>query len=430
MTGNSHMSKIAAPPLSSSAPTTHSGSQRLVQSLSALKHRNYRLYWFGQLASVLAQNMEAVAQSWLVLELTNSPLLLGLTGLTFTIPTVALTLLGGAIADRADRRRIMILAQAGSAMIFLILTALVILQYVALWHVMVLAFFTGCVRAFDRPSRMALLPQMVPKEDIPNAVAIGGTIWQLNKLVGPAIAGMLIYWVGIGPTYFVCFLAAAMAILLWLAIHLEGRPAQSTSRGLLKDMAEGLSFIRQNEIYWVFIGMTFFNSVFGMSYVIMMPVFARNVLNVGSQGFGFLQSAGGGGALAGVLLAAYLSHFRGKGLQAINGAVIFGVTLILFAMSSWFPLSLIAAFALGMAGQFYMTTIHAILQMNLPNELRGRVMGIHGLAWELMPIGGLISGAIAEFAGAPIAVAFGGLMVGGMAFVVAIALPTIRRLEQ
>jgi len=430
MAGNPLMSKTSAQPLAASAPRALSGSERMMQSLSALKHRNYRLYWFGQLASVLAQNMEAVAQSWLVLELTNSPLLLGLTGLTFTIPTVALTLLGGAIADRADRRRIMILAQSGSALIFLTLTALVMLGSVALWHVMVLAFLTGCVRAFDRPSRMALLPQMVPKEDIPNAVAIGGTIWQLNKLVGPAVAGMLIYLFGIGPTYLVCFLASAVAIGLWLAIQLDGRRIESTSRGLLKDMAEGLSFIRQNEIYWVFIGMTFFNSVFGMSYVIMMPVFARNVLHVGSQGFGFLQSAGGGGALAGVLLAAYLSHFRGKGLQAINGAVVFGVTLILFALSNWFPLSLVAAFALGMAGQFYMTTIHAIMQMNLPNELRGRVMGIHGLAWELMPIGGLISGAIAEFAGAPTAVAFGGLMVGGMAFVVALAMPTIRRLEQ
>ena len=199
------MSKSSAPPLSQPATHALSGSQRVVQSLSALKHRNYRLYWFGQLASVLAQNMEAVAQSWLVLELTNSPLMLGLTGLTFTIPTVALTLLGGAVADRADRRRIMIWAQVGSALVFLILTALVMLKWIALWHVMVLAFLTGCVRAFDRPSRMALLPQMVPKEDIPNAVAIGGTIWQLNKLVGPAVAGMLIYLVGIGPTYFVLF---------------------------------------------------------------------------------------------------------------------------------------------------------------------------------------------------------------------------------
>lgn len=423
------MSKSASPPLSQTGAAV-SGSQRILQSVSALKHRNYRLYWFGQLSSVLAQNMESVAQSWLVLELTNSPLLLGVTGLAFSLPTVALTLVGGAIADRADRRRIMILAQFYSVAMYLLLTALVVANSVALWHVMALAFINGCARAFDRPSRMALLPQMVPKEDIPNAVAIGGTIWQLNKLVGPAIAGLLIYLVGIGPTYFVCFLASALSVLLWLAIRLDRQATGPSSRGLMRDMIEGLEFIRKNEIYWVFIGMTFFNSVFGMSYVIMMPVFARDVLQVGSQGFGFLQSAGGAGALTGVLLAAYLSHFPGKGLQAISGAALFGVTLVLFALSGWFTLSLIASFALGVAGQYYMTTIHAVLQMNLPNELRGRVMGIHGLAWELMPIGGLIAGAIAEFAGAPIAVSFGGFMVGGMALAVALFMPRIRRLEQ
>jgi MFS family permease len=424
------MSQSTSRAIAASPSQTLTGRQRLLDSLSALRHRNYRLYWTGQLSSVLAQNMEAVAQSWLVLELTNSPLALGLTGIMFTIPTVALTLIGGAIADRADRRRIMLLAQTGSALNFLLLSALVTLEWVALWQVMILAFITGCVRAFDRPSRMALLPQMVPKEDIPNAVAIGGTIWQLNKLVGPAIAGVLIYLFGIGPTYFVCFLASAGAILLWQAIRIEGRPAVSTTRGLMRDMVEGVKFIRENEIYWVFIGMTFFNSVFGMSYVIMMPVFARDVLHVGSKGFGFLQSAGGAGALTGVLLAAYLSHLRGKGLQAITGAVFFGVTLVLFALSDSLTLSLIAAFVLGIAGQFYMTTIHAILQMNLPNELRGRVMGIHGLAWELMPIGGLISGGIAEFADAPVAVSFGGIMVGGMAILVALSMPRIRRLEQ
>src|ERR671910_1525105 len=153
-----------------------SGSRRLLAAVSALRHRNYRLYWFGQLFSVLAQNMEAVAQSWLVLEITNSPLLLGLTGLTFSIPTIALTLLGGAVADRTNRKRIMIFSQIGSVMMFLLLAFLIITHQVALWQVMALAFFSGCLRAFDRPSRMALLPQMVPKQDIANAVAIGGTI--------------------------------------------------------------------------------------------------------------------------------------------------------------------------------------------------------------------------------------------------------------
>ena len=404
-------------------------SRSLRDTVSALRFRNYRLYWFGQLSSVLAQNMEHVAQSWLVLELTNSPLLLGLTGLTHAVPTITLSLIGGVIADRADRRRIMIASQAGSALLFLALAMLVITGQVMLWHVMVVAFLSGCVRAFDRPSRMALLPQMVPKEEIPNAVAIGGTIWQLNRLVGPAAAGMLIYLTGIGVTYGFCFFASLSAICLWLGIRLEHRPTAASSAGLLQHMMDGLKFIRTNEIYYTFIGMTFFNSVFGMSYLILMPVFARNVLSVGSQGFGFLQSAGGAGALCGVLAVAYLSHLGGKGRQAIGGAIVFGFLLIIFAFSKSYLLSLALACALGIASQFYMTIINTILQVNLPDELRGRVMGIFGLTWDLMPVGGMIAGTIAEFADAPTAVAVGGLFVAMMALGAAVFLPNVRRLE-
>jgi MFS family permease len=416
------MSKATAQPAT--------GSDRIVEALSALRHRNYRLYWLGQLSSVLAQNMDGVAQSWLVLELTNSPLLLGLTGLSFAIPTIALTLLGGVIADRADRRRIMIFSQLGSAIIFFTLATLVIIRWIALWHVMTLAFLSGCIRAFDRPSRMALLPQMVPKDDIPNAVAVGGTIWQLNRLVGPAVAGLLIYLVGIGPTYYFCCFASLSAIFLWLGIRLKHEPTTVSSGGLLQHIMDGLNFIRKNEIYYTFIGMTFFNSVFGMSYLILMPVFARNVLNVGSQGFGFLQSAGGLGALCGVLAVACFSRSQRKGGQALGGAVIFGILLILFALSQSYPLSLVLACALGVASQFYITMINAILQMDLPDQLRGRVMGIYGLTWELMPVGGLIAGAIAEYAGAPAAVVVGGSFVAFTALAVALFFPNVRRLER
>jgi MFS family permease len=404
--------------------------QRLAQTLSALRHRNYRLYWLGQLTSVLAQNMEGIAQSWLVLELTESPLLLGLTGLTFAIPTITLTLLGGVIADRADRKRIMIVSQVASAVNFFVLATLILGGWIQLWHVMAAAFLSGCIRAFDRPSRMALLPQMVPKEDIPNAVAVGGTIWQLNRLVGPAVAGMLIYLIGIGPTYYFCCFASLGAVFLWIGIRFDYSPTAPSSGGMLQHMMGGLNFIRRNEIYYTFIGMTFFNSVFGMSYLILMPVFARNVLAAGSQGFGFLQSAGGAGALFGVLCAAYLAQSGVKGRQTIAGAVIFGVLLIIFALSTSYPLSLLLACALGMASQFYTTTINAILQVNLPDQLRGRVMGIYGLAWELMPVGGMIFGAIAEFAGAPIAVAIGGALVVSTALAVAAFFPNVRRLEQ
>ena len=416
--------------MSKAAVETHSGGQRVLQALGALRYRNYRLYWFGQLSSVLAQNMEGVAQGWLVLELTNSPLLLGVTGLAFAAPTIALTLLGGVIADRADRRRIMIASQTSSAATFLLLGLLVVTDHVALWHVIAVAVISGSVRAFDRPSRMALLPQMVPKDEIPNAVAIGGTIWQLNRLVGPAFAGMLIYLIGVGATYLFCFAAASVAVLLWLGIRLSEAPVAAPGAGLMQHMAEGLNFIRGTQVFFIFIGLIFFNSVFGMNYLILMPVFARNVLDVGSQGFGFLQSAGGAGALVGVLAVAWFSHSRAKGKQALFGAAGFGVFLVLFAISKSYPLSLLLAFALGVSSQFYMTTVSTVLQMNLPNELRGRVMGIYGLVWELMPVGGMIAGGLAEFAGAPIAVASGGILVTAMALAIAVFYPSIRRLEQ
>jgi len=408
--------------MSQSAARTAAGGQRILEAISALRHRNYRLYWFGQLFSVLAQNMEHVAQGWLVLELTNSPLALGVTGLAHAIPTITLTLVGGAIADRADRRRIMIASQSCTALMFLILAVLVLTKLAALWHVMVLAFISGSIRAFDRPSRMALLPQMVPREDIPNAVAIGGTIWQLCRLVGPAAAGILIYLFGVGPTFFTCFLASSTAVSLWLAIRADQPALAAGAGGLRKNMLDGVHFIRKNELFYTFMGMTFFNSVFGMSYLILMPVFARDVLNVGSQGFGFLQTAGGAGALIGTLAVAYLSDARRLPLQAARGAALFGVLLLLFAYSRTFPFSLALAFVLGMAGQFYITAINTVLQLNLPEQLRGRVMGVYGLTWDLMPVGGMVAGTIAEFAGAPAAVAVGGAFVSGLAlWVISIA---------
>ena len=408
--------------MSQSAAPTAAGGQRILEAISALRHRNYRLYWFGQLFSVLAQNMEHVAQGWLVLELTNSPLALGVTGLAHAIPTITLTLIGGAIADRADRRRIMIASQCCTALMFLILAVLVLTKLAALWHVMVLAFISGSIRAFDRPSRMALLPQMVPREDIPNAVAIGGTIWQLCRLVGPAAAGILIYLFGVGPTFFTCCLASSTAVGLWLAIRADQPALAASAGGLRKNMLDGVHFIRNNELFYTFMGMTFFNSVFGMSYLILMPVFARDILNVGSQGFGFLQTAGGAGALIGTLAVAYLSDARRLPLQAARGAALFGVLLLLFAYSRAFPFSLALAFVLGMSGQFYITAINTVLQLNLPEQLRGRVMGVYGLTWDLMPVGGMVAGTIAEFAGAPAAVAVGGAFVSGLAlWVISIA---------
>jgi len=396
---------------------------------NVLRYHNYRYYWFGQLTSIFALNMEIVAQSWLVLQLTSSPLMLGLTGLTHAIPTILLTLVGGVVADRTDRRRIMIFTQGFMFCLFFLLATLVSTATVRMWHVFLFAFISGCLRAFDRPSRYAILPQMIPREELSKAVALGSSIWQICRLVGPAVAGILIYLYGIGPTLYVCCLSSLAAVSLWFLIDLERHIPDRGEKGLIQYMLDGLNFIRRNEIFYTLIGMTFFNSVFGMSYIILMPIFARDILHVGSQGYGFLQAVTGGGALAGTLVVAYLAAFRLKGWQAIIGAFIFGVLLVGFAFSPWYRLSLGLSFFLGLSSQFYMTTINTTLQLQLSEQLRGRVMGIYGLSWELMPLGGTISGAIAEYAGAPVAVAFGGVCVASMALWVALRLPAVRNLE-
>ncbi len=405
-------------------------SARRITMFNALLYRNYRLYWLGQLSSVLAQGMEIVAQGWLILQLTNSPLMLGLTGLTHAIPTVALTLVGGVIADRADRRRIMILAQGITACVFFGLATLIVTGSVQVWHVMLFAFFTGCLRAFDRPSRYALLPHMVPTEELAGAVAMGSAIWQLSRLVGPGVAGTLIYLFGVGTTFYVCCLSSLTAVVLWLMIRMERLPSSNTNGGLLHHMAEGLNFIKRNEIFYTLIGMTFFNSIFGMSYVIMMPVFARDILQVGSQGYGFLQTTAGAGSLLGVLVVASLARSPRKGWQVIIGASIFGCLLIGFAFSQWYLLSLGLTFFIDLANQIYMTTVISILQLKLADQYRGRVMSIFGLTWDLTPVGGTIAGTIAEYAGAPVAVAIGGFMVTAMASMVAVYLPRVRQMEQ
>jgi MFS family permease len=240
---------------------------------------------------------------------------------------------------------------------------------------------------------------------------------------------MLIYLLDVGPTYYGCFLASVAALICWYLIRIQGNDSQGRQSGLLQHMMDGLRFIRSNEMFYTFIAMTFFNSVFGMSYSILMPVFARDILLVGSQGYGFLQSAGGAGALGGTLLVAAAARWKRKGLQAISGAVLFGMLLIGFGFSPWFPLSLVFVFLIGLSSQFYMTTISTILQLKLPDQLRGRVMGIFGLTWDLMPVGGAVAGTMAEYTGAPVAVAFGGFCVTAMALWVAVKLPRVRDLE-
>ena len=411
-----------------SPPRAEIETQRRWAMFSALRYRNYRFYWIGQFPSVLAQNMQHVALAWLVLQMTNSPAMLGLTGLAQTIPNIALTFVGGAVADRVDRRRLLVATQGLTALLFFGLGTLVVADLVQIWQVLALAFLLGCVRSFDSPTRHALLAAVVPTEEIPNAVPLGNLVWNGTRLVGPAAAGVLIYLVDVGPTFYVASASFLVAMCLFAQLRLDPAASAASGKGLVRNMLDGMDYIRGSQVVSAVIGLVFFNSVFGMSFTIMLPVFARDILQVGSQGLGFLETAGAVGSIAGTFGVAAFARKRGNGWRILGGAAVFGSLIVAFAYSPSVVLSLGLLFLMGAANQVYMTTANTSLQLSLPNEFRGRVMSVWGLTWSLMPLGGTISGTIAEYAGAPAALAIGGVLVTLMAGVVAAFMPRVRQL--
>jgi MFS family permease len=376
---------------------------------------------------VLGQTMEFVALGWLVYQLTGSAFSLGLTGLAQALPRIFLVMLGGAVADRVDRRKLLVVVQAVVAAMYALLATLVVLELVQVWHVWILAFILGSLRAFDNPSRSAIVPMLVAKEEIPSAVALGNLAWEVPRLVGPATAGVLISLIGVGSTFYVAAMGFVLAMLLYAILRVPRVEARG-GRNLLADMGDGLNFVRRHELFAALIGLVFFNSAFGMSYQLLLPIFARDILHVGSEGFGLLQTAVASGAILGSLSAARLGRTGHRGVQVLVGAASFGLLIVAFAWSRWFPLSLGIMFLMGLCNSFYMITISTVLQITVPDEFRGRVMGLWSLTWSLVPLGGTIGGFIAEVAGAPVAVTIGGCLVTAMALVIASSLPKVRNL--
>lgn len=305
---------------------------------------------------------------------------------------------------------------------------LVVTGLVQVWHVLLCAFLLGVVRAFDQPSRQAILPSLVPKGELTNAVALAGSVWNLTRLVGPACAGVLVALYGMGPTYFVACAGFLIFFVLLLFIPSDKPLSASQPSGFLGDLLGGLTFIRTHEIFYMLIGMAFLGSIFGSSYQTMLPYVARHILDVGSQGLGLLQSCSGVGAVAGAFLVAACARYRYKGRLILAGSATFSLLLVGFAFSTWFPLSLVLIMCMSFANQTYMTTVNVVLQARLPNEFRGRVMGIFGLTYTLTPLGGTFAGTVAEFTSVPCAVALSGLLLTVIVITCALKSPALRRL--
>ncbi|MFC2038452.1 MFS transporter [Chloroflexota bacterium] len=414
-----------------SAEQSQTGLRALFTIPPALRYTGYRNYWLGTLASVTGFQMFQFGQLWLIYEITGNPLYLGYVGLAQAIPAIALNLVGGVFADRLNRRILILCTQILNAALIATLATLTWLGQVEVWHILVVAFGAGAVNAFDQPARQAIYPTLIDRSMMMSAVALNSSIWQGVRIVAPALAGLLINAVGTSITFYLA--AVGFLVMAVVMLRLDVPPSEERiPSSPQNDLMEGLKFIKGNFIFAFLIGMTFFNSFFGMAYMTMMPVFAVDILEVGAAGQGQLLSISGIGALLITLLLGSRGNIGREGLRVIGGAVLFGITVSAFALTSQmvgsFPLALALMFFIGVFSSIYMIAIMTSLQIMVPDEMRGRVMGFYSMTWSILPLGGMQAGAIASVIGAPWALVIGGLAVVIFALGPATLNPKVRNL--
>jgi MFS family permease len=395
--------------------------------LRAIRHRNFQLFFAGQLVSLIGTWMQQVAQSWLLYRLTKSSLLLG--GISFAgqIPIFLLGAVGGHVADQRDRRRILIATQTASMILAFALAALTLTNVVREWHLFVLAALLGIVNAFDIPARQAFLVEMVDRNDLMNAIALNSSMFNGARIVGPAVAGLIVAAIGEGW----CFFVNAVSYIAVLAGLLMMRVAPFTprreTRSMWANIAEGFRFAAKTapvRALLVLVGVVSFTA---MPYSVLMPVFADQIFHSGARGLGILMGAAGAGALCGSMLLATRASVRGLGRWVAAACALAGVSLFAFSFSRNFALSAAILLIAGMAMMVQMASSNTLIQSMVPDALRGRVMALYSMMFMGMgPLGALAAGSIAEHAGAPMAVAAGGAITFLSAIAFAIRLPALR----
>jgi MFS family permease len=395
--------------------------------LRALAHHDFRLFFCGQLVSLIGTWMQSIAQSWLVYRLTGSSVLLGLVGFAGQIPVFLLAPLGGSLADARSRHRIIIATQTAAMLLALLLAALTLAGRVHLWHVFVLASLLGIVNAFDIPARQSFLVQLVGRGDLMNAIALNSSMFNGARIVGPAIAGVLVAAIGEGWCFFlngVSYLAVLAGLLL---MHPRPQPERPEGETPLGRIVEGFVFVARTAPIRALLLLLGLVSLAGMPYAVLMPVFADRILHAGSRGLGLLMGAAGLGALLGALTLASRREVRGLGRWIVRATASFGVGLIAFSLSRHFWLSTALLVPVGFAMIVQTAASNTLIQAMVPDALRGRVMSVYSMMFMGMaPFGALLAGLVAGRFGAPTAVAAGGAACIIGAIVFGLKLPALR----
>jgi MFS family permease len=395
-------------------------------TFAALKTRNYCLYWFGLVFYVLGHRAEYVTFAWTVWELTQDPLYLAYLGLAQGVPLAVFQLFGGVLADRTNRLRLLIGTQILTAVTLTVAFALTVLGLVRVQHLLALAALSNTFRAFDEPTRMAMIPQLVDRERLANAIALGSIPWQAGRMLGPSITGILIAAFGGAVGFGIAAAASCTALALYSRLRIGANPPAHGGRRVLRQLLEGLSFVGHDFVFASLIGLALFNALFAMSYLTLLPIYADRYFAAGSTGYGLLSAAHGAGALVGTLTIATIAYrIVRPGIAVLVTAAFLGLALMVFSRSPGMRLAVPMLVLVGFANTFYLTQVSTFLQQKVPDHLRGRVMSLYSLCWNLMPLGGLLAGVLAAAVDARFAVLVGGALVAANALL----LLTSRRLR-
>ena len=396
-------------------------------ALRSLRHRNFRLFAAGQIVSLTGTWVQLVAQSWLVYRLTGRATLLGLVGFAGQIPIFVLAPLGGAIADRFERRRILVVTQSIAMVLAFVLAALTLGGVVHVWHIVALAAAMGIVNAFDIPTRQSFLVEMVGRDDLINAIGLNSSLFNGARMTGPAVAGILVAAIGEGWCFLVNGISFAAVIVALLAIRVAPFRPPTDEVSTLTRIRQGFGFAIKERPIRALLLMLAFMSLTGMPFLVLMPVFADRVLNGGPAAYGILMSASGMGALAGAVTLASRRDVRGLGGWVARAAIAFGALLCVFSFSRSMWTSVALLLPIGFSMMVEISSSNTLIQTMVPDALRGRVMAVYSMMFMGMaPAGALLAGWSADRIGAPSTVLIGGAACMTAAAIFRWSLPRLR----
>ena len=398
------------------SPQSSTPVRGLGRTFVALRHRNYRLYFFGQMISQVGTYMQTTAQAWLVLELTHSALLLGVVSLLQYLPVMILSLYGGVLADRIPKRTLLLVTQSISLVQSAIMWLLVITGVVQVWHVLLLVALLAITNALDTPTRQAFINEMVGREDLPNAIALNSSLVNIARVLGPGLGGVLIAWLGVAPLFLLNTLSFIAVIigLFMIDVHalhsMPGRRTDEKKLSAFQSLREGLSYSWHMPVILLIIGLMGGVGLFGITFNVMLPLFATEVFHAGVKGYGFIAAAYGLGALFSALWVAWGN--RRPNIRFLLSAVfVFGILEIVFALSPLYILSFPLLVGIGFAQIVVTATANTTVQTVAPNALRGRIIGVYLLVYAgALPLGNFFAGALTTRIGVSTTFLIGGTL--------------------